>query len=164
MSPCRPVAPAPPIASRPAMRRLRLTRTTADAADPILHAGAPVTASAATILEQVGRAVPQLAGFLAEPVIAEDRNTIDWYATISGTAIPLQSLQGGDRTAAEERLQFRLGQLRALAAATADPRQKALLEAAANYPSPDSVYVVGQEPVLTQWGSRARRGAAAAAV
>jgi Mg-chelatase subunit ChlD len=144
------------------MRRLRLTRTTADAADPILHAGAPTIASASTILEQVGRSVPQLAGFLAEPVIADDRNTIDWYATISGTAIPLQSLQGGDRTAAEERLQFRLGQLRALAAATADPRQKALLEAAANYPSPDSVYVVGQEPVLTQWGSRARRGAAAA--
>ena len=146
------------------MRRLRLTRTTADAADPILHAGAPVMASASTLLEQVGRSVPQLAGFLAEPVIADDRNTIDWYATISGTAIPLQSLQGGDRTAAEERLQFRLGQLRALAASTADPRQKALLEAAANYPSPDSVYVIGQEPVLTQWGSRARRGAAAAAV
>jgi Mg-chelatase subunit ChlD len=146
------------------MRRLRLTRTTADAADPILHAGAPAIASASTILEQVGRSVPQLAGFLAEPVIADDRNTIDWYATISGTAIPLQSLQGGDRTAAEERLQFRLGQLRALAASTADPRQKALLEAAANYPSPDSVYVIGQEPVLTQWGSRARRGAAAAAV
>ena len=144
------------------MRRLRLTRTTADAADSILHAGAPTIASASAILEQVGRSMPQLAGFLAEPVIADDRNTIDWYATISGTAIPLQSLQGGDRTAAEERLQFRLGQLRALAAATADPRQKALLEAAANYPSPDSVYVVGQEPVLTQWGSRARRGAAAA--
>jgi Mg-chelatase subunit ChlD len=144
------------------MRRLRLTRTTAAAAEPILHAGAPVTASAATILEHIGRSVPQLAGFLAEPVIAEDRNTIDWYATISGTAIPLQSLQGGDRIAAEERLQFRLGQLRALAAATGDPRQKAQLEAAASYPGAESVYVVGQEPVLTQWGSRARRAAAAA--
>jgi Mg-chelatase subunit ChlD len=143
------------------MRRLRLSRTTADAAEPILHAGEPTIAAASAILEQVGRSVPQLAGFLAEPVIADDRTTIDWYATISGTAIPLQSLQGGDRTAAEERLQFRLGQLRALAAATGDPRQKALLEAAASYPSPDSVYVVGQEPVLTQWGRRARRGAAA---
>uniref|UniRef100_UPI003753CE4E hypothetical protein n=1 Tax=Dongia sp. TaxID=1977262 RepID=UPI003753CE4E len=141
------------------MRRLRLTRTTADTAEPILNAGAPTIASAASILEQVGRSVPQLAGFLAEPVIAEDRNTIDWYATISGTAIPLVSLQGGDRIAAEERLQFRLGQLRALAAATGDPRQKALLEAAAQYPGADSVYVVGQEPVLPQWGSRARRGA-----
>ncbi len=142
------------------MRRLRLTRTTAAAADPILHAGEPTIAAAPSILEQVGRAVPQLAGFLAEPVIAEDRNTIDWYATISGTAIPLVQLQGGDRTAAEERLQFRLGQLRALAAATGDPRQKALLEAAAQYPSADSVYVVGQEPVITQWGSRAGRAAA----
>jgi Mg-chelatase subunit ChlD len=141
------------------MRRLRLTRTTADATDPILSAGAPTIGSAPAILEQIGRAVPQLAGFLAEPVIAEDRNTIDWYATISGTAIPLTSLQGGDRTAAEERLQFRLGQLRSLAASTGDARQKALLEAAANYPGPDSVYVVGQEPVLTQWGSRARRAA-----
>ena len=144
----------------PNMRRLRLSRTTADAADPIVSAGAPAIASASAILEQVGRSVPQLGGFLAEPVVAEDRNTIDWYATISGTAIPLQSLQGGDRVAAEERLQFRLGQLRALAAATSDARLKALLEAAANYPGPDSVFVVGQEPVLTQWGSRARRGAA----
>jgi Mg-chelatase subunit ChlD len=144
------------------MRRLRLTRTTADAAEPILHEGAPAVAAAAALLEQVGRSVPQLAGFLAEPVIAEDRNTIDWYATIAGTAIPLVQLQGGDRTAAEERLQFRLGQLRALAAATGDPRQKALLEAAAQYPGADSVYVVGQEPVLTQWGSRGRRAAAAA--
>src|SRR4051812_10831948 len=141
------------------MRRLRLTRTTADAVDPILSAGAPTIASAAAILEQIGRSVPQLAGFLAEPVIAEDRNTIEWYATISGTAIPLTSLQGGDRTAAEELLQFRLGQLRSLAATTSDARQKALLEAAANYPGPDSVYVVGQEPVLTQWGSRVRRAA-----
>jgi Mg-chelatase subunit ChlD len=145
------------------MRRLRLSRTTADAADPILCAGQPAIASATAILEQVGRSVPQLGGFLAEPALAEDRNTIDWYATISGTAIPLQSLQGGDRVAAEERLQFRLGQLRSLAAASSDPRQKALLEAAANYPGPDSVFVIGQEPVLTQWGSRARRGAAAVA-
>jgi hypothetical protein len=144
------------------MRRLRLTRTTADAAEPILHQGAPAIAAAAALLEQIARSVPQLAGFLAEPVIAEDGNTIDWYATIAGTAIPLAQLQGGDRTAAEERLQFRLGQLRALAAATADPRQKALLEAAAQYPGADSVYVVGQEPVLTQWGSRARRSAVAA--
>lgn len=143
------------------MRRLRLSRTTADAADPILCAGAPAIASASAILEQVGRSLPQLAGFLAEPVVAEDRNTIDWYATISGTAIPLLSLQGGDKVAAEERLQFRLGQLRSLAAATTDPQQKERLEAAANYPGPDSVFVVGQEPVLTQWGSRARPGAAA---
>jgi hypothetical protein len=142
------------------MRRLRLSRTPADAADPILSAGQPVIGSAAAILEQVGRAAPQLAGFLAEPVVAEDRRTIDWYATISGTAMPLVALQGGDRVAAEERLQFRLGQLRSLAASTADPGQKALLEAAAQYPGPESVFVVGQEPVLTQWGSRARGAAA----
>jgi outer membrane biosynthesis protein TonB len=146
----------------PTMRRLRLSRTTADAADPILGAGARAIAAAPAILEQIGRSVPQLAGFLAEPVIADDRSTIDWYATISGTAIPLLSLQGGDRTAAEERLQFRLDQLRSLAATTSDPQRKAQLEAAANYPSPDSVFVVGQEPVLTQGGSRARRGATAA--
>jgi len=143
------------------MRRLRLSRSTADATDPMIWSGGPVIASASMILEQIGRAVPQLAGFLAEPVIAEDRNTIDWYATISGTAIPLLSLQGGDRIAAEERLQFRLGQLRSLAAATTDAGQKALLEAASNYPGADSVFVVGQEPVLTQWGSRARRAAGA---
>src|SRR6188508_279056 len=102
------------------MRRLRLTRTTADAADPVLLEGAPAIASASALLGHIGRSTPQLAGFLAEPVIAEDRNTIDWYATVSGTAIPLTSLQGGDRTAAEERLQFRLGQLRSLAASTGD--------------------------------------------
>jgi outer membrane biosynthesis protein TonB len=142
------------------MRRLRLSRTTADAATPIQVAGAPAIAAATALQEHIARSVPQLAGFLADPAIAEDRTTIDWYATISGTAIPLQSLQGGDRTAAEERLQLRLGQLRSLAAATTDPRLKALLEAAANYPGPDSVFVVGQEPVLTQWGNRAVRAAA----
>ena len=142
------------------MRRLRLSRTMTDAAAPILHEGVPAIGAAAAILEHVGRGVPQLAGFLAEPVIAADRNTIDWYATISGTAIPLASLQGGDKVAAEERLQFRLGQLRSLATATTDTHLKALLEAAAHYPGPDSVFVVGQEPVLTQWGSRARGAAA----
>jgi Mg-chelatase subunit ChlD len=136
------------------MRRLRLSRTTSGAADPIFCAGQPAIDSASKILAQVGGSVPQLAGFLAEPVVADDRSTIDWYATTSGTAIPLLALQGGDRVAAEERLSFRLDQLRSLGAAAADGPTKALLEAAAHYPGPESVFVVGQEPVLTQWGSR----------
>jgi Mg-chelatase subunit ChlD len=136
------------------MRRLRLSRTTRAAADPILCAGQPAIAFASKILEQISGSAPQLAGFLAEPVVAADQSTIDWYATTSGPAIPLLSLQGGDRVAAEERLSFRLDQLRSLGAAATDGPTKALLEAAAHYPGPESVFVVGQEPVLTQWGSR----------
>jgi Mg-chelatase subunit ChlD len=145
------------------MRKLRLARTPFDAQAQIICDGAPAVFASEEILSYLANS-SQLSSFLAEPAMLDGGAHVDWYARISGTAMPLVELQGGDRATAEERLQFRLEQLRSLADALPESRQKRLLVAAASYPGPESIFVIGQEPVLSQWGSRSARPAATVAL
>lgn len=134
------------------MRRLRIALTRADVAQAVPVNGQAPHLSAPLLLDYLRQnAPPGLAGFLATPEPSSDGAEIAWYTTNPGTAAPLSSLTGSDRTAVEERLAARLAQL-ATVAKTAPADIAALLNAAAHYPGRDQIYAVGREPVIVLWG------------
>lgn len=123
-----------------------------------------------TILrEEAGEAA---ADFLCEPLISFGNGaaptTISWYARYDGPAVPFTALDPARREVADTILKARVDAL--LGVAGRSPRG-ALLASALNLPAPSDAYLVGNQPVLTNWGilpagavaSDARRRAAMAA-
>jgi len=94
-----------------------------------------------------------IAGVLAEPLISygngEAAMSISWYAAYEGNALPLTSLDPVRREAAEALLRARIDAIKTVIARIGDAQ---VLAAALYFPSPSDVYVVGREPVISNWG------------
>ncbi|MEM0990192.1 MAG: hypothetical protein AAGK00_15055 [Pseudomonadota bacterium] len=102
----------------------------------------------------------------AEPFISPQGDSIDWYAALPGNAVPLTSL---DATAADDvrvRLDQLVGDIQARAVslrAETDPQRRRLGEALANsvsYPGDESVFIIGNQPVIVCWAHQSSQGAA----
>ena len=112
------------------------------------------------------------AALLAQPEISygngEAPTIVSWYTGYEGEATPITRLDPARRGAAEAMLKARID---ALTAIMARSELGPLLAAAFYVPSPADVYVIGREPVITNWGlaasdlgtSDSRRNAAFAA-
>lgn len=108
------------------------------------------------------------AALLAEPVIEADRGSIDWYARLpagiaasSVQAVPINALPPDQQEAARDSLAGLLADIRDLrdryaASDRAGDRLIAqMLGHALHVPRDDSVRMIGDQPVLLEWGHRA---------
>ncbi|MEM7744269.1 MAG: hypothetical protein AAF409_11230 [Pseudomonadota bacterium] len=102
----------------------------------------------------------------AEPFVSPQGDSIDWYAALSGNAVPLTSLDPTASQAARLRLDSLIGDVEARAVrlrGETDPERRRLGEALANsviYPGDESIFVVGDQPVIVCWAHQSIQGAA----
>lgn len=95
---------------------------------------------------------------LAEPVVDEQRNLIDWYSQGSGKPVALARLPESERLAVHQRLVAAYERMTALAeryanSGDADKLQLgAVLKAALVPPADANVFLVDGRPVVTFWG------------
>ncbi|MFK7754129.1 MAG: trypsin-like peptidase domain-containing protein [Sedimentitalea sp.] len=99
------------------------------------------------------RAGPEVANMFAEPLISRGNDeappTVSWYTTMPGDARPLAQLSPGERERAERYLAEHLRPLRALAD---DPATADLAVGALTVYGQDDVLMVGDKPVIVNWG------------
>ncbi|GHF63542.1 trypsin-like peptidase domain-containing protein [Seohaeicola zhoushanensis] len=99
------------------------------------------------------RAGPEVAALFAEPLISRGNDaaapTVSWYTDRAGTARPLSELGPGERERAERWLADHLRPVRALAE---DPATAPLAAAALTVSGGADVLVVGDHPVIVNWG------------
>ncbi len=105
------------------------------------------------------RLSPRHALLFAEPVPDAATNRIDWYSAADGAGPRrLTELTPEARATAEAELERFGSDIAALAEsfiANKDPDQQLvgkLLQQALTYPSNENVYLVGDQPVITEWG------------
>ncbi len=97
------------------------------------------------------------AELFAEPVMAPDGATIDWYAALDGDPVPMPEATGRLRDEAQARLERLTQDIVALAgrleaSASEEDRQRAqALRSALQYPDESFIHVVDGRPVLTGW-------------
>ncbi|MHA6262507.1 S1C family serine protease [Arenibacterium sp. CAU 1754] len=111
------------------------------------------------------RAGPEVADLFAEPLISRGNDeappTVSWYTPIAGEARPLEQLPPGEKDRAERYLADHLRPLRALAD---DPASAGLAQGALSVMGQGDVAVVGDRPVIVNWGLMpGGKGASAAA-
>ncbi|HUN40522.1 MAG TPA: hypothetical protein VMU81_09545 [Acetobacteraceae bacterium] len=129
--------------------------------EPLGTGGQSAISVAPTLRSALSRMLsPGHAALLAEPVANPARGEIDWYADITGEAVPLPSLPPPARADAGATL-ARLGaEISALAAnlanapAEADRFLGAMLGAALSVPDESYVRVADGRPFLVGWGHR----------
>jgi hypothetical protein len=102
---------------------------------------------------------PVTASLLAEPRPTADGRFIEWYSDLAGQPRRLAALPEAEREAARALLADRLRSLADLAdqLPRIDPAAAPLaqpLKEALSYPGEETVYLVGDQPVLTFWGHR----------
>ena len=99
------------------------------------------------------RAGPEAAALFAEPLISRGNDaaapTISWYTDRAGPARPLAELPAGERERVERWLADHLRPVRALAE---DPATAPLAQAALTVMGEADVLVVGERPVIVNWG------------
>lgn len=120
--------------------------------------GVSVTAAHQQITQNLGKALGPGGGlFLAEP--AERGDKIDWYTTAEGPARRLADLEEPERSSAGERLRQTLESVSALAERLKGERDEYqshlghLIELAIQIPDERHVWMIGDQPVLTFWGT-----------
>ncbi|MGZ8407922.1 MAG: hypothetical protein ACXWVJ_07835, partial [Caulobacteraceae bacterium] len=96
------------------------------------------------------------ASLLGQPSLSADGGFIDWYSDLAGQPLALGALAKEARAEARALLADRLNSLTALAERLdpVDPAGAEQLRAAVSFPSEETVYVVGGQPVITFWGHR----------
>jgi S1-C subfamily serine protease len=99
------------------------------------------------------RAGPEVASLFAEPLISRGNDeappTVSWYGDVAGEARPLNRLPPGERDRAERYLSDHLRPLRPL---TEDSSSADLALGALSVFGKDDVLVVGDRPVIVNWG------------
>ena len=99
------------------------------------------------------RAGPEVAALFAEPLISKGNDaappTIAWYADTAGDPRPISTLAPAERDRAERYLSDHLRPLRALAE---QPDTAALALGALSVLGQDDVQMVGDRPVIVNWG------------
>lgn len=94
----------------------------------------------------------------ARPVENENTGEIDWYTPVQGTAQKITALPEEEKEKACGRLRQMGSEILAFAEELVnsnDPHKVTrgnILKLALRYPSDDSLYLVGQQPVFTCWG------------
>ncbi|MEX0282141.1 MAG: S1C family serine protease [Arenibacterium sp.] len=102
----------------------------------------------------VERAGPEVADMFAEPLISRGNDeappTVSWYSAIEGTPRPLEQLSPGERERAERYLADHLRPVRAMAEETGGTAGLAM--GALTVYGANDVVVVGDRPIITNWG------------
>lgn len=136
------------------MADLFLTKTRVAAADLVEAGGRPVLERHAELTAMLSdRAGPEVAALFAEPLISRGNDaappTVSWYAKGTGEARALSDLPPAEQDRAASYLSEHLRPLRRLAA---DPACADLVLGALSLLGGDDVMVVGDRPVIVNWG------------
>lgn len=139
------------------MSRVRIVRTPVSAHVPPSGAPVPDIELHRRLQTALRRYLsPATATLLAEPVLSADGSYIDWFTTLNGQPTRLDQLAAGQQNQARRLLQDRIGALADLAqkigALEPGTDLPDRLRQAATYPSDDTVYLIGGQPVITFWG------------
>ena len=99
----------------------------------------------------------QDARLFARPERRSDPSWIDWHSAYEGPVVPLGELPPERRVAVEAAVSGSLARIRSLAESLQQGDGSArffgdVLTRAATNPGPDSIYLVGEHPVLVLWG------------
>jgi von Willebrand factor type A domain len=97
------------------------------------------------------------AGLFARPERRSDPSWVDWHSAYEGPVAALSDVPAGRRAAVEAEVAASLARIRSLAESLQRGDGSAqffgnVLARAATYPGPDSLYLVGDHPVLVLWG------------
>jgi hypothetical protein len=98
------------------------------------------------------------AALLAEPLADSGQDEIDWYSRLEGPVQKLADLPHARQAEVRRRLNELTSGIKALAAELAQSPDKhralsgRILELAMQYPDADSLYAVGDQPVIVCWG------------
>ena len=96
---------------------------------------------------------PSAGNLLCEPLISEGNGeaatTISWYAAYEGAATPITALDPARRASAETLLKARIEALQPVIVAIPGGQ---MIASSLYLPDPSDVFVIGLEPVLTNWG------------
>jgi hypothetical protein len=137
------------------MDNVRIASTPTSGLRPLGSSGQRAHALLVGTLERhLGRAHAEL---FAEPVMAPDGATIDWYAALDGDPVPMPAASGRLREEAQARLERLTQDIVGLAgrleaSASEEDRQRAeALRRALQYPDESFIHVVDGRPVLTGW-------------
>ena len=129
-------------------------KTGTDGLDPVAVGDQPVIQAYPELRRFIAEhRGPEAAGLFAEPVTTSspgnDAAPVSWYAAMSGDPRTLATLDAEAREQPEALLRRRLADLAPL---LDDPRQGHLVRAALNIASVKDILVIGDQPVLTNWG------------
>ncbi len=140
------------------MVQLKLATTASAGLRPL---GAPGQRSFELIVPTVQRALGERhAQLFAEPIAAPLGDATDWYATVPGSPQRLVDLEPAEQREARETLGGLVGDVFALAdrlATSPDAESQRLAQALRNaleVPDETAIFVVGGQPVLTNWAHR----------
>ena len=137
-----------------------LCSTSLDGFEQVLVDGASPHDQYETIHDVIRReAGSAAAAVLAEPLISygngEAPTSISWYAAYEGNAVPITALDPARREAAEALLKARID---AISAAIAKSGEGQLLASTLYVANKSDVYLIGREPVISNWGVVAKGG------
>jgi len=99
------------------------------------------------------RAGPEVAAMFAEPLVSRGNDqappSVSWYAEIAGEGVPLENLAAGTRAKAEAWLEAHLRPLKSL---LDDPSAGPLVRAALALRGEGDIRMMGDRPVIVNWG------------
>ncbi len=140
--------------------RLRVARLDPSGYVAVSDEGAPAADLHQSLQAVIRRHLPAVnASLLAAPSPTADGRYVEWYSDLPGQPRKLTALPDAEQAAARALLKDRLDALRTFAdrLPDLDPGAGDLAESlrqALSYPGDDTVYVIGDQPVLTFWGYR----------
>lgn len=136
-----------------------ITTTQQQGLRPLGIHGQPVAEAHGQIIRYLARALtPAHAALFAEPNFSVRPGTVEWYATIDGTAVRADALPAEARLAFDAELARLVGDVTRQAEQLKNSKEASdqllgqLVELALRIPSNDHVYAVGTQPVLVAWG------------
>lgn len=137
------------------MAEIRIARTEADGLRPL---GAPGQRAHALVFDTIGaRLSERHARLFAEPSPSTDGTVVDWFAPIEGAPRKLSELPEEEAETARAAVSELVEDILRLAdsmEASGDASGRRLAEALRNateVPGEDSIYLVGDQPVLVDW-------------
>lgn len=143
------------------MVQLRLTSTKTSDFSPL---GSAWQRSYELIRREVAKLGPRYEALFAEPFPSPQGDSIDWYAIARGKMLLVDDLPEEERDAAWADFNALLSNVAEHGqrlARSSDPEQRRLGEAlsqATTYPDTQSVYLVGDQPVVICWAHRSSSG------
>ncbi len=131
-----------------------ISKTRVATADLVTADGQPVLERHADLSALLAeRAGPETAALFAEPLVSHGNDeappSVSWYTTLPGEAVPLERLTPAERSRAERWLSDHLRPMRAMAE---DPGSANLVWGALTTLGQSDIQVVGDRPVITNWG------------
>ena len=125
---------------------------------PLTISGQLLTNSYWTLQDELRKIGQEHAGLLSEPNRNSQRNEIEWTSNLVGKPVPFDKLDAESRRRAEVSLTRLLndvtGYISRLKASDdkANQRMAEELEFALEVPNEQDIFLIGRQPVLTNWG------------